>query len=88
MRDLASRLKGRVALTIDAYAAYPQTVEEAFSRRVDYGTTDMGIFNSFVERQNLIMHSRMKRYARRTNAHSKTLENHVAVVNLDSQYAT
>ncbi len=83
MRDLASRLEGRVELTTDAYGAYPQAIEEAFSGRVDYGTTEMeGVSNSFVERQNLTMRSHMKRYARETNAHSKTLRYHVAAVNL------
>lgn len=48
---------------------------------MDYGTTEMeGVANSFVERQNLTM--RMKRFARRTNAHSKKFENHVHMVSL------
>ena len=57
--------------------------EEAFSGHVDYGTTEMeGISNSFVERQNLTMRMSMKRFARRTNAHSKKFENHVHMVSL------
>ena len=83
MPDLASRLKGRVERTTDVYAAYPQAVEEAFSARVDYGTTDMdGISNGFVDRRNLTMRTHLKRYARRTNAHPKTLESHMAAVDL------
>lgn len=38
--------------------------------------------NSFVERQNLTIRTSMKRFARRTNAHSKKIENHAAAVHL------
>ena len=31
MRDLASRLEGRVELTTDAHAAYPEAIREAFA---------------------------------------------------------
>ena len=83
MRDLASRLEGRVELTTDAHIPYQAAVEEAFSGHVDYGTTEMeGISNSFVERQNLTMRMSMKRFARQTNAHSKKFENHIHLVSL------
>ena len=84
MKDLASRLKDKhIELTTDAHKAYPAAVEEAFSGRADYATTETeGVSNSYVERQNLTMRMHMRRYARRTNAHSKKLENHVNNVHL------
>jgi IS1 family transposase len=36
MRDLASRLKDRVQLTTDGFAAYPKAVAGAFGEKVDY----------------------------------------------------
>ena len=83
IKDLAARLDGKVELTTDAHHSYPAAVEEAFSGHVDYGTTEMeGVYNSFVERQNLTMRMSMKRFALRTNAHSKKFENHVYMVSL------
>lgn len=83
MKDLAARVDGKVELTTDAHHSYPAAVEEAFSGHVDYGTTEMeGVSNSFVERQNLTMRMSMKRFARRTNAHSKKFANHVHMVSL------
>jgi len=38
MRDLASRVPGRLQLTTDAFRPYPDAVEEAFGARVDYAT--------------------------------------------------
>ena len=80
MRDLASRISSRVQLTTDEYPVYPPAVKEAFGGNVDFEFGDAA--NSFVERQNLTIRTHIKRFARRTNAHSKKLENHVAAVNL------
>ena len=41
-----------------------------------------GVANSFVERQNLTIRTSVKRFVRRTNAHSKKLENHVHMLAL------
>ena len=83
MRNLAGRVANKVGLTTDAHGLYPAAVEEAFSGHVDYGTTEMeGIANSFVDRQNLTVRMSMKRFAWRTNAHSKKFENHVHMVSL------
>ncbi len=86
MGDLASRLApGRVEITTDAHHAYPPAIEDAFSdpAQVDYWISSS---NSIVERQNLTMRMHMRRYARKTNAHSKTLENHIHAVNLYCLY--
>ena len=80
MRDLASRISSRVQLTTDEYPVYPPAVREAFGGNVDFEFGDAA--NSFVERQNLTIRTHIKRFARKTNAHSKKLENHVAHVNL------
>ena len=80
MRDLASRLWGRIQLTTDKHPAYPPAVDEVFGKNVDFEFGDAA--NSFVERQNLTMRTSMKRFARKTNAHSKKFENHVRAANL------
>ncbi len=80
MKDLAGRLSGRVQLITDQHPAYPPSVEGAFGKNVDFEFGDAA--NSFVERQNLTIRTSVKRFARKTNAHSKKLENHVASVHL------
>ncbi|MDE0029250.1 MAG: IS1 family transposase [Deltaproteobacteria bacterium] len=80
MRDLASRISNRIQLTTDEYTVYPPAVKEAFGGNVDFEFGDAT--NSFVERQNLTIRTHIKRFARRTNAHSKKLENHVYAVNI------
>ena len=96
MRDLKSRVVGRIHLTTDKLACYPAAVEAAFGEDVDYaqvgkkekgssaskmtviiGKPDPGVANnSFVERQNRTMRMLMRRFARRTEAHSRTARNH------------
>jgi len=84
MKDLAARLEGKVELTTDAYASYPGAIQAAFKpNRVDYWIAEKGgVSNSFVERQNLTMRMSMKRFARKTNAHSKKFENHIHMISL------
>jgi hypothetical protein len=43
IRDLRSRVNGRVQITTDAFAAYYPAIREAFSGRVDYGTSNQSI---------------------------------------------
>src|ERR1017187_10916431 len=38
MRDVASRIRGRVQLTIDAHKAYLEAVENAFGEDIDFAT--------------------------------------------------
>lgn len=40
MADLASRMAGRIQLSTDGFAGYPDAVEEAFHGRVDYGVVN------------------------------------------------
>lgn len=107
MRDLRTRLAGRVQITSDGYIAYIQAVEAAFGSEVDYGmlvknyandnlilqkTAIIGnprladISTSMVERQNLSMRMGMRRFTRKTNAHSKKLEYHKYAIALYFMY--
>lgn len=108
MRDLHSRLDGRVQLSSDGHHSYAQAVEAAFGHKVDFGmlvknynaktglnmvkTSVIGnpkldsISTSHVERQNLSMRMGMRRFTRRTNAHSKKLENHKHALSLYFMY--
>ena len=63
----------------DEHHPYFTAVRAAFGGFTEHETTAS---NSFVERQNLTMRMSMRRFARRTNAHSKKFENHVHMVSL------
>jgi len=85
-------------ITTDGYSAYVDAVEEAFGADVHYATVtkeanfakqiwqgqpDLDHTNTtFVERMNLTVRMQLRRHARRTNAHSKTMEGHKAAVAL------
>lgn len=107
MRDLSTRLMGRVQITSDGHNPYIQSVEAAFGSNVDFGmlvknykndTLDIqkrsvlgnpklsDISTSHVERQNLTMRMSMRRFTRRTNAHSKKFENHCHALSLYFMY--
>ena len=96
--DLHGRLRNRPQITTDGYAPYGDAVKEAFGDAVDYttinkqagflkhvqqGNPDLEKANtSLVERCHLTTRMQARRHARRTNAHSKTLENHRAATAL------
>lgn len=107
LRDLSTRLAGRVQLSSDGNSSYVQSVEAAFGGNVDFGmlvknyandtldiqkTSVIGnprleeISTSHVERQNLTMRMSMRRFTRRTNAHSKKLDNHKHALSLYFMY--
>lgn len=96
--DVRRRVINRPQITTDAFNAYPDAVDEAFGIDVHYvavtkeanflktvhqGEPDLDRANTtFVERINLTTRMQLRRHARRTNAHSKTLQHHQAAVAL------
>ena len=98
LADLRARLRNRPQITTDGFAPYVDAVEAAFGCEVDYasiikeagflkrvhqGNPDLEtVSTSLVERCNLTVRMQMRRHARRTNAHSKTMAGHHAAVAL------
>ena len=90
MRDLRSRVDGRVQITTDGWRPYIEAVERAFGSDADYGQragltekrvisgnpNPSQITNTTVERHNLTMRMSMKRYARLSNGISKKVKAH------------
>lgn len=98
LRDVRRRVINRPQITTDAFPGYVDAVEESFGIDVHYvsvkkeanflktvhqGEPDLSRANTtFVERINLTTRMQLRRHARRTNAHSKTLQHHHAAVAL------
>lgn len=77
VRDLASPIRRRPGPSHHGRpAAYPEAVGPVFVGHMDHGTADLeGISNRFVEHRNLTLRTAMKRFARKSNAGSKKVEN-------------
>ncbi|KKM76784.1 hypothetical protein LCGC14_1376640 [marine sediment metagenome] len=97
MQDLEGRLSDRTQITTDGLVDYLDAVELAFGADIDYaqlvgipsekfvisGTPDQkDISTTYIERQNLTMRMRMRRFTRKTNGFSKKLQNLKAAVSL------
>jgi IS1 family transposase len=112
MRDVASRVSGRVQISTDGLSHYPPAVVAAFGEDVDLAAvikqfssqptgryspavcigcekkTVLGepeqkhISTSYIERSNLTLRMSMRRYTRLTNAFSRKVANHAAMVEL------
>lgn len=98
LADLRRRVVGRPQITSDGYSPYVDAVEAAFGadvhfaqlvkeagflKQVHQGNPDLDeVSTSLLERCNLTVRMQMRRHARRTNAHSKTVDGHQAAVAL------
>ena len=98
LTDLRGRILNRPQLTTDGFNAYVDAVDDVFGSEVDYamivkeagfrkqvhqGDPDLELVStSLLERCNLTVRMQLKRHARRTNAHSKTLAHHRSAVAL------
>ncbi len=98
LADVRRRVLNRPQITTDGYSAYVDAVDEAFGTEVHYmsvtkednfrkqvhqGQPNLDRANTtFIERCNLTVRMRLRRHARRTNAHSKTLYHHRAAIAL------
>ena len=92
MTSLRRRIDGRVQITTDGHGAYIPAVEAAFGSEADFamlvkvtgegkarvvtGAPQHAISTSLVERHNLTIRMGVRRYGRKTNAHSKATDFH------------
>ena len=92
MRDLRLRVVGRPQISTDGLASYVTAVKRAFGNQVDFaqlvkvtgegkeqvvsGDPKHPISTSLIERHNLTIRMGMRRFTRRTNAHSKSTKYH------------
>ena len=90
MKDLSGRLKKRPKLTTDSLKSYPLATEKV------WGTTahlsqfrkgeDTDHNTSYVERHNLTIRMANRRFTRQTNAFSKKMKRHEAMMHLFALY--
>lgn len=82
--DYAMTVKSPGIKTKDKASA---DVSGSIEKRVISGTPDpKHIHTNYVERQNLTLRMGLRRYARKTNAHSKKMENHLYALALHFMY--
>jgi IS1 family transposase len=97
LADCAGRITSRVQVTTDGFKLYPEAIEKAFGCNIDYGTAPIRkaisgspdpthVTSAHVARQNLSMRMAMRRFMRKTNGFSKTIEQHRNAVALYFMY--
>ena len=98
LADVRRRVLNRPQITTDGFRPYIDAVDEAFGTEVHYasvtkednfhkqvhqGQPNLDRANTtFIERCNLTVRMHLRRHARRTNAHSKTMAGHRAAIAL------
>ena len=86
LRDLKSRLERVPNIYADKLEAYRIAAKRVFGSRARLRQSKGDGVTSHVERHNLSIRMGNRRYARRTNAFSKKLERHVAMLHLWALY--
>ncbi len=97
LADCAGRITSRVQISTDGFKPYREAIEKAFGANVDYGIAPIRkavsgrpdpalVTIAHVERQNLTMRMAMRRFTRKTNGVSKTIEQHRNTVALNFMY--
>ena len=90
LSDLAGRLKKRPRLTSDALRAYELAARKIWGKKADLSQIRKGEETdhntSYVERHNLTIRMANRRFTRKTNAFSKKLSKHQAMMHLFALY--
>lgn len=90
MKDLAGRLKKRPKLTADSLKAYGRATKKTWGTKAHLSQIrkgkDTDHNTAYVERHNLTIRMANRRFTRKTNAFSKKLSKHEAMMHLFALY--
>ena len=90
LNDLRKRTRKRPRLTADSLKAYKIAAKKIWGKKADLSQVRKGVdtdhSTSYVERHNLTIRMANRRFTRRTNAFSKKLSRHHAMMHLFAVY--